>query len=257
MLKLCHIGITYYSESGETEALRDINISINDGEFVSILGPSGCGKSTMLFIAAGLTKPKSGTVYIDNKSITEPYHEVGFVFQDHLLLEWRKAIQNVSIQGELRGMGKNESLKKARKLLEMVGLRDFANKYPFELSGGMQQRVSLCRALLHEPKILLMDEPFGALDALTREQMRSDLQNLVIVLKNTVMFVTHDISEAILLSDRVIVLTKSPGTVLMDLKIDLPRPRSMSISEDSKFLAYKKQLTQLFMSMGVLNERIL
>ncbi len=254
MLKLSDIGMVYHSESGEVQALENINMDIGEGEFVSILGPSGCGKSTLLFIATGLTKPSSGTVSIGDKFIVEPYHEVGFVFQDHLLLEWRTAVMNISVQGELRGMSKKESRKKAMLLLDMVGLCEFADKYPFELSGGMQQRVSICRALLHEPKVLLMDEPFGALDALTREQMRVDLESLWLKLKSTVMFVTHDISEAILLSDRVIVLSGRPGSVLTEMKIDLPRPRSINISDDEKFIRYKKQLTQIFMDMGVFHE---
>lgn len=254
MLTLEKIGMKYQSESGEVEALRDLNIKLEDGEFVSVLGPSGCGKSTLLFIATGLTPPTDGTVMIDGKRITEPYHEVGFVFQDHLLLEWRKALPNVSLQGELRGIPKAESEKRARKLLEMVGLSGFEDKYPFELSGGMQQRVSICRALLHEPKLLLMDEPFGALDALTREQMRIDLEKLWMKLKCTVLFVTHDISEAILLSDRVVILSARPGHVIVNQTIDLPRPRNNKIAESGEFADYKRQFTKIFMDMGVLHE---
>lgn len=254
MLNLTNIGMIYNSESGQVEALNNINIDIGDGEFVSVLGPSGCGKSTLLFIATGLTKPSCGKVSIDGKEITKPYHEVGFVFQDHLLLEWRTVIKNITIQGELRGMSKEKTIAKAEKLLEMVGLSEFADKYPYELSGGMQQRVSICRALLHEPKILMMDEPFGALDALTREQMRVDLESLWLKRKSTVMFVTHDINEAILLSDRVVVLSKRPGSVLLEMKIDLPRPRSINVADDNKFLMYKRKLTKVFMDMGVFHE---
>lgn len=254
MLKLDKIGMKYQSESGEVEALRDLNIELGDGEFVSVLGPSGCGKSTLLFIATGLTPCTSGRVEIDGKEIKEPYHEVGFVFQDHLLLEWRNVLQNVAIQGELRGLGKAESKKRAGQLLNMVGLSEFADKYPFELSGGMQQRVSICRALLHKPKLLLMDEPFGALDALTREQMRMDLEKLWMDLKCTVLFVTHDINEAILLSDRVVILSSRPGSVIVNQKIDLPRPRVISVTESAEFAAYKRQFTKVFMDMGVLRE---
>lgn len=254
MLNLENIGMKYQSESGEIEALKDLSIKIDDGEFVSVLGPSGCGKSTLLFIATGLTSPTSGRVMIDGKTIVEPYHEVGFVFQDHLLLEWRKVLQNIALQGELRGMSKAESQKRSRELLEMVGLSEFEDKYPFELSGGMQQRVSICRALLHEPELLLMDEPFGALDALTREQMRIDLERLWIKLKCTVLFVTHDISEAILLSDRVIILSSRPGHVIVNQKIDLPRPRNSRIAESLEFSEYKRQFTKIFMDMGVLRE---
>ena len=254
MLKLNHVGMTYPSDSGQVEALIDIDLDIRDGEFVSILGPSGCGKSTMLFIVTGLTPPSKGEVFIGDKRIIQPYHEVGFVFQDHLLLEWRNATQNVSIQGELRGMQKKTARQKAIELLKMVGLEEFADKFPHELSGGMQQRVSICRALLHDPKLLLMDEPFGALDAFTRDQMRVDLERIWMKRSSTVMFVTHDISEAILLSDRVIVLSRRPGTIVEELTIDLPRPRNISVSESRAFLAYRHRLTKVFMDMGVLYE---
>ncbi|MDR1687325.1 MAG: ABC transporter ATP-binding protein [Clostridiales bacterium] len=254
MLILNNVGMTYHSGSGPVEALRDVNLEINDGEFVSLLGPSGCGKSTLLFIVTGLTVPTAGYVTIDDKKITEPFHEAGFVFQDHLLLEWRNVLQNVSIQGELRGMDKQVAHERSMELLHMVGLEDFKDKYPHELSGGMQQRISICRALHHDPKLLLMDEPFGALDAFTRDQMRVDLERLWAKRNSTVLFVTHDISEAILLSDRVVVISRRPGTVLEQIKIDLPRPRNFSVSESAEFLSYKHRLTKTFMEMGVLYE---
>ena len=254
MLVLDNVCMKYPSDTGEIEALCNINIRVGDGEFVSVLGPSGCGKSTLLFIATGLTPCTSGQVLIDDKEITSPYHEVGFVFQDHLLLEWRKVLQNIAIQGELRGMPKKQCEKKAMELLNMVGLSDFYDKYPYELSGGMQQRVSICRALLHEPTLLMMDEPFGALDALTREQMRIDLERLWMKLGCTVLFVTHDINEAILLSDRVIILSSRPGSLILDQKIELPRPRSAAIADSEAFMAYKHQFVKIFMDMGVLHE---
>jgi NitT/TauT family transport system ATP-binding protein len=254
MLKFENIAMEYPSESGGILALKEINLEIAKGEFVSILGPSGCGKSTLLFIATGLTRPTQGKVSIDGKEVNKPIHEVGFVFQDHLLLDWRSAIGNIALQGELRNMDKKQCLQRSQELIDLVGLNGFEDKYPYELSGGMQQRVSICRALLHYPEIIMMDEPFGALDALTREQMRMDLEKLWLNLKSTVMLVTHDISEAILLSDRVIVVSPRPGTIHSEIRIDLPRPRRLHIAESAEFLDYKKRLTKIFMDMGILRE---
>lgn len=213
MLRFEHIGMKYKTLTGYTEALIDVNFDINDGEFVTVLGPSGCGKSTFLFIGTGLTQPTSGKVLLDGKEITKPVKEVGFVFQDHLLLEWRTVLNNIMIQGEFRNLDKNITKVKAMELIRQVGLEGFENKYPWELSGGMQQRVSICRALVHEPQLLMMDEPYGALDALTREQMRVDLEKMWMQKKNTILFVTHDIDEAILLADKVVILTPRPGRV--------------------------------------------
>lgn len=254
MLKFEHIGMKYKTLTGYTEALIDVDFEIGDGEFVTILGPSGCGKSTFLFIGTGLTKCTSGRAVLDGEEITKPVKEVGFVFQDHLLLEWRTVLENIMIQGEFRNSDLKETKDKAMKLIEQVGLSGFENKYPWELSGGMQQRVSICRALVHEPKLLMMDEPYGALDALTREQMRVDLEKMWMEKKNTILFVTHDIDEAILLADKIIVLTPRPGRIKEIVNINLPRPRNMKVKESAEFLAYRKQITKLFMEMGILHE---
>lgn len=252
MLEFVHVGMKYKTLSGYTEALQDINFDVKDGEFVTILGPSGCGKSTFLFIGTGLTKCTSGKVLLNGKEIKEPYKEVGFVFQDHLLLEWRTVLQNIMLQGEFRNFDMKETKEKALELIKQVGLEGFENKYPWELSGGMQQRVSICRALVHKPDLLMMDEPYGALDALTREQMRVDLEKMWMQNKNTILFVTHDIDEAILLADKIIVMTARPGRVKEIIKVDLPRPRNLEVKESSDFMRYRKHITELFMDMGIL-----
>lgn len=253
MLKFEHVGMCYKTFSGITEALIDINFDVKNGEFVSILGPSGCGKSTFLFIGTGLTKNTAGKVSINDEVVTKPVKDVGFVFQDHLLLEWRTVLSNIMIQGEFRKMDKTECYEKAKALIKLVGLEGFENKYPFELSGGMQQRVSICRALIHNPELLMMDEPFGALDALTREQMRVDLERIWMERKNTILFVTHDINEAILLSDKILVMTQRPGRIKEIVKVDIPRPRSLRVTETAEFISYRKHITDLFMEMGVLH----
>lgn len=254
MLKFDHIGMKYKTLTGYTEALVDVNFDVNDGEFVTVLGPSGCGKSTFLFVGTGLTKPTSGKAFLDGKEITKPVKEVGFVFQDHLLLEWRTVLDNIMIQGEFRDLDKKATKEKAMELIHQVGLEGFEHKYPWELSGGMQQRVSICRALVHEPELLMMDEPYGALDALTREQMRIELENMWIKKKNTILFVTHDIDEAILLADKVVVLTPRPGRIREIIPIDLPRPRNMAVKESPEFLAYRKNVTNIFTEMGIFHE---
>lgn len=253
MLKFKNVGMCYKTFSGKTEALIDINFEVKKGEFVTILGPSGCGKSTFLFIGTGLTKNTSGVVTNNNELIEKPAKDVGFVFQDHLLLEWRTVLSNIMIQGEFRNIDKKECYEKAMKLIELVGLEGFENKYPFELSGGMQQRVSICRALIHNPELLMMDEPFGALDALTREQMRIDLEKIWMERKNTVLFVTHDINEAILLSDRIFVMTPRPGRIKEIIEVDLPRPRSLRVTESADFIEHRRHILDLFMEMGILH----
>lgn len=254
MLKIESVGMQYRTMNGYTTALEDISYEVKEGELVSILGPSGCGKSTLLYILAGLTKNTSGTVLFNGEPITETMNDIGFVFQDHLLLEWRTVLRNIIIQGEFRNQDLAEYTEKAKALIKLVGLEGNEDKYPFELSGGMQQRVSICRALIHDPKILMMDEPFGALDALTREQMRIDLEKIWLEKKNTILFVTHDINESILLSDKIIVMTPSPGRIKEIIEVDLPRPRSFSTTETDKFFMYRNKITSLFFEMGILHD---
>ena len=244
----------FRSRKGEVEALRAVDLDIKRGEFVSVLGPSGCGKSTLLMLLSGLLGRTSGDINVGGKEILKPNSDLGIVFQQDVLLEWRTALDNVLIQAELRKMDKKEALEKARALLRMVSLADFEDALPRELSGGMRQRVSICRALLHEPPLMLMDEPFGALDAMTRDQLQIDLLRLCSERDMTVFFITHSISEAIFLSDRVVVMTPRPGRIEQVFDIDLPRPRRLAMREDPKFLGYVHEITDIFKNLGVFRE---
>jgi NitT/TauT family transport system ATP-binding protein len=222
------------------------------GEFVSIMGPSGCGKSTLLLIVAGLLPASAGEVRIGGRPVTRPQTEVGIVFQNPVLLDWRTVIRNVLLQVESRRLDVASYRPKAEALLRSVGLAGFEEKYPFELSGGMKQRTAICRALVHDPPLLLMDEPFGALDALTREQMRLDIERLWLETRKTVLFITHSISEAVLLSDSVVVMSPRPGRIDGVFEIELPRPRRLAVQESARFAAYQKAITDLFLARGVL-----
>jgi NitT/TauT family transport system ATP-binding protein len=254
-----HIAIsgvskTFETRKGTVHALQDINLSIGKGEFVSVLGPSGCGKSTLMMLLAGLTSVSLGRIMVGDKHIDGPNAEAGVVFQQDVLLEWRTALQNVLLQAEVRKSDMAEAKDRARQLLMMVSLEDFEDAYPRELSGGMRQRVSICRALLHRPPLLLMDEPFGALDAMTRDQLQIDLLRLCADNEMTVFFITHSIQEAIFLSDRVVVMSPRPGRIERIIDIDLPRPRRLAMREDPKFSAYTRELTAIFKGLGVFRE---
>ena len=237
-----------------TLAVDGVDISIQAGEFVSLLGPSGCGKSTLLSIIAGLLEPSRGQVTIEGKPVRAPYTNIGIVFQSDLLLDWRTVLGNVLVQFEMRGQNPRPFEDRARALIESVGLGTFEAKYPWELSGGMRQRVSICRALIHDPPLLLMDEPFGALDAITREQLQVDLQRIWQSSRKTVVFVTHSIAEAVFLSDRVIVMTPRPGKIREALRIDLPRPRGLHVRDDQKFADNIRHVNHLFREMGVIQD---
>lgn len=234
-------------------ALERVDLDIAAGSFVAVVGPSGCGKSTLLSLLAGLMPVSSGRVGIDGERVAKPHPKVGMVFQSDLLLYWRTILENVLLPIEIKGMDRVVYRQRARDLLAQVGLQGCDNMYPSELSGGMRQRVAICRALIQEPGLLLMDEPFGSLDALTREQMIMDLQSMWARLRNTVLFITHDIGEAVFLGDRVIVMSPRPGRVDLDLTIDLPRPRRWKdLHEDSRFQHYGRQIREMFESEGVL-----
>lgn len=237
LLSIRNVKKVFRTRDGELEALGDVSFDVFPGEFVSIVGPSGCGKTTLLKILAGLLQKSGGRIEVDEESF-DPTREVGFVFQKPLLLHWRKVIDNVLLPIEILKMDRKAMEKKAHALLDLVGLTGFENSYPNELSGGMQQRVSIARALIHDPKLLLMDEPFGALDAITRERMNLELLRIWQEAKKTILFVTHGINEAVFLSDRVIVLSARPSRMVQALDIGLPRPRTLEVRTSPEFGRY-------------------
>ena len=253
-LDLQGLSKVYATHDGPVRALDRVSVSERRGEFLSILGPSGCGKSTLLMIAAGLIPASSGVVIIDGAVVTAPRTDIGIVFQSPVLLEWRTALGNVMLQAEAKKLERSAAERRARELLASVGLDGFADKYPHELSGGMRQRVSLCRALIHNPPQLLMDEPFGALDALTRDQLVLDLQNIWNERRMTVLFITHSVPEAVFLSDRIIVMTPRPGRIDRIIDINLPRPRTLAARETPEFAEYSREILDLFLARGVLRE---
>ena len=253
-LRVENLSKIYAARDGEVRALNDVSFTQHRGEFISHVGPSGCGKSTMLMIAAGLLAPSSGAVRVAGRAVGGPRTDIGIVFQSPVLLEWRTALGNVMLQAEARKMDRKDAASRARALLAAVGLAGFEDKYPHELSGGMRQRVSICRALIHNPDHLLMDEPFGALDALTRDQLVLDLQALVGERRMTVLFITHSIAEAVFLSDRVVVMTPRPGCIDRIIDIKLPRPRTLAMRETPEFAEYSRQILDLFLARGVLRE---
>jgi NitT/TauT family transport system ATP-binding protein len=235
----------YPGRLGARVALRPTTLEIDEGEFVSVLGPSGCGKTTLLKIVAGLLPASAGRVSIAGVPVTEPPDEVGVVFQAPTLLRWRTVLDNVLVPAEARGLPRRRYEPVARDLVRLVGLDGFTEHYPRELSGGMQQRVALSRALLLDPRLLLMDEPFGALDAMTREEMNLELQRIWGERAKTVLFITHSIDEAVFLSDRVVVMTARPGRILDTLVIDLPRPRTIHVRRHPHFVEYVDRLRTL------------
>jgi NitT/TauT family transport system ATP-binding protein len=244
----------FKTKRGTVQALEPVSLNIAAGEFVSVIGPSGCGKSTLMMMLAGLTSPSTGSLWLGGTQVNGPVSQLGIVFQQDVLLEWRTALENIVLQAQIRKLDKTEAMREARQLLTMVGLEGFADAYPHELSGGMRQRVSICRALLHRPSLLVMDEPFGALDALTRDQLQIDLQRLCNDRQMTVLFITHSIAEAVFLSDRVVVMAPRPGRVESILSINLPRPRRLFVRESPEFLHYIQQVTTVFESLGVLHD---
>ena len=221
---------------GATLAVEDVSFDVSDGSFVSIVGPSGCGKSTLLRMTAGLTAPSRGAIALRGEPVTGPIRGVGMVFQSPALLPWRSTLGNILFVAEMGGLRPGRHRRRAEELMALAGLVGFEKSYPHELSGGMQQRASICRAMLLKPRLILMDEPFGALDVITRERMGFALQTLWSESRSTVLFVTHSISEAVLLSDVVIVMTPRPGRIRDVVPIDLPRPRESAILRDPRFI---------------------
>lgn len=227
MIELSGVSRVFTGRSGSVEALRDINLTVAKGEFVAIVGRSGCGKSTLLRLIAGLIPATSGQITVAGERVTRARRDIALLFQRPALLPWRSVLDNVLLPVEIFGWSKAKHRARALELLNMVGLGGFEKRLPHELSGGMQQRVSLCRSLIAEPRVMLMDEPFSALDAITREELSVELQRLHMETSATIVFVTHSIDEAILLADRVVVLSPRPGRIRQILDIDIPRPRSL------------------------------
>ncbi len=241
--ELTEVSKFYLSQDGtKVIALENISCRVEPGQFVSVLGPSGCGKSTLLMIIAGLIQPSQGRVIVQDKDLRDALPDIGIVFQDAVLFPWRTALQNVELPGEIVGETRAQRRGAAQELLQLVGLAGFERKFPNELSGGMQQRVAIARALMRSPSLLLMDEPFGALDAMTREQLNLELQQISLQSKSTIIFVTHSIAEAAFLSDRVIVMSGRPGTIKDTIAIDIPRPRPIELITSDRFGTWVQHL---------------
>jgi NitT/TauT family transport system ATP-binding protein len=236
LVRIAGLQKIYKTRDGnDIHALKDIDLDIRDAEFISIVGPSGCGKTTLLKILAGILSRTSGDITMAGRPLSGPSRELGVVFQAPVLLPWRTVLQNVMVPIQVQRRNRAVFEARARALIAMVGLAGFEHKYPSELSGGMQQRVGICRALVHDPSFLLMDEPFGALDAMTRESMNEELQRLWRENRKTILLVTHSIPEAVYLADRVVVMTPRPGRIVDVLDIDLPRPRTLAMQNTPEF----------------------
>ena len=240
------LRLEYPSRAGERFlALRDVDLAVEKGEFVTIVGPSGCGKSTMLMLIAALLKPTRGTVRLNGAPVVAPGPDRALVFQDFALLPWRTVLKNVELGLELKGVPQAQRTEIARRFVGMVGLKAFEDSFPHQLSGGMRQRVGIARALSVDPEVLLMDEPFGALDAQIRQVMGSELLRIWERDRKTILFVTHDIDEAIYLADRIVVMSASPGRIIEEIRVDLPRPRDLAIRSSNEFNAYRQKLWTL------------
>jgi NitT/TauT family transport system ATP-binding protein len=237
----------------EFEALKPVSMEIKPGEFVSIVGPSGCGKSTLMLMVAGLLSRSSGDIEIGGRKVTKAFTDIGIAFQDHLLLDFRTALDNVLLQADIRRLDKELLRNRALELFKQLHLESSIGKYPRQMSGGMRQRVSLIRTIVHDPPVLMLDEPFGALDALTRLQVRSDLEALWLRNRPTVLFITHSVEEAVALSDRILVMSPSPGRIIEEIAVELPRPRPISLAGSPDFAKYADHIYALFEKMGVLH----
>jgi NitT/TauT family transport system ATP-binding protein len=250
-IRLQNVAKIYETKNGAVEACVDIDLDIRRSEFVAIVGPSGCGKTTILKMVAGLIPYSSGTLTVGGRMVDRPQTDVGIVFQDAIMLDWRDVLENVMLQVDIRRLDRAQYEPVAAGLLKATGLGGFEKKKPYELSGGMRQRVSICRALVHDPPLLLMDEPFGALDALTREQISMDIQHIWMEKRKTALHITHSIPEAVLLADRVVVMSPRPGRIVEILDIDLPRPRRLD-QLPPLFNEYTNRIRAIFKSKGVL-----
>jgi NitT/TauT family transport system ATP-binding protein len=248
------VHLTYASRGSTVEAIRGLSLVIRQGEFVSLLGPSGCGKSTLLNLVGGLRRPSGGSIEVYGEPVIGPLTNLGIVFQQDRLLPWRSAFQNVMLQAEVRKIRGPERVAlegRAHDLMAMVGLAGFEGKLPSELSGGMRQRCSLVRALVHRPELLLMDEPFGALDAMTRDQLNLDMQDLWKQFDAAVLFVTHSIEEAIFLGDRVAIMAPRPGAIVQEIEVPFPRPRSVELRDEMEFRYLVRTIRDIFTGSGM------
>jgi len=249
-IRLSNVGKKFQTMTGTVEACGDINLDIRQSEFVAVVGPSGCGKTTILKMVAGLQPYTSGTITVGGKRVDRPQTDVGIVFQEAIMLDWRDVLANVMLRS-ISASWNAPNMSRSRESLKATGLEGFETKKPYELSGGMRQRVSICRALVHGPSMLMMDEPFGALDALTREQISMDIQRLWMETRKTALHITHSIPEAVLLADRVVVMGPRPGRIVEIIDIDLPRPRRLD-QLPARFHEYSTRIRDIFKSKGVL-----
>jgi NitT/TauT family transport system ATP-binding protein len=248
-----HLTKLYARRDASTLALDDINLEVARGEFVAIVGPSGCGKSTLLRIMSGLLAASSGAVKVNGEAVTGPRSDIGIVFQSPVLFPWRTVVDNVLLPVDVLRQDRPFHVRQARDLLALVGLKGFESRYPWELSGGMQQRVAISRALINDPTMMMMDEPFGALDAMTREHMNVELQRIWLERKKTILFITHSIPEAVYLADRVLVMTPRPGRIMTSRRIDLPRPRPLDVMNTPEFGEHVRSLREFFSVTGRLD----
>ncbi|MCG8358964.1 MAG: ABC transporter ATP-binding protein [Kiloniellales bacterium] len=252
IVKVNDVEKTYFTPNGVVKALGPISFSFRRGQTVAIVGPSGCGKSTMLKLLAGLVGITRGDISILSRPVAGPVEDIGVVFQKDLLLDWRSVIENVLLPAELKGRVNQDTRRRAKELLEELGVDGFENNKPWELSGGMRQRVAIARALLLKPSMLFLDEPFSALDALTRDKMNVIVQRLQVHEEVTTFFITHSIPEAVFLSDRVIVMSERPGRIIDDIEVSLPKPRTLSIREEPEFIEISRRIRIHFEKAGVL-----
>jgi NitT/TauT family transport system ATP-binding protein len=245
------VSKSYDSGKNAALVLNDITLDIAPGEFVAIVGPSGCGKSTLLKCIAGLQPVSAGRIMVKDELVLAPPDNMAIVFQRDVLLDWRTVLDNVLLMVEFRGLKRKDFVARAIQLLTTYGLGDYVNRYPWELSGGMRQRAAICRALIVDPELLLMDEPFGALDAMTRDDLNVELERLWFATRKTLLFITHGIDEAVYLADRVVVMARNPGRIAEIIDIDIPRPRSLSVRQTPEFGEYTTEIRRLFASLGV------
>jgi NitT/TauT family transport system ATP-binding protein len=248
------VSKTYASEQGDVTALARVDLDIVTSEFVSVLGPSGCGKSTLLRLIGGLDTPTTGELLIRGHPINGTPEGLGFVFQRDVLVDWRTILDNVLLPIEFQNQSRHDYIERARELLILFGLEGFEDRRPWELSGGMRQRAAICRALINDPSLLLMDEPFGAVDAMTRDQLNVELQAIWLKSRKTVLLVTHSISEAVFLSDRVVVMAARPGRIVETIAIDIPRPRLLDMRDEAHFGRYSRDLRRILESHGAFNK---